>query len=115
MFSSSSLSKTIVLHLGHLVHRPSGISRFFDFEEASFGFLTKVVLVLAGGGVTAGSAVSRPSVFFVNKVVAISARSLSFFTSSHKSLDRQRSGVLLNPAIQDLANTPVAASYRPRA
>jgi hypothetical protein len=36
------------------------------------GFLTKVVLDVTGGGVTAGSAVSSPSVFFVKKVVAIS-------------------------------------------
>src|SRR6476646_3906912 len=76
-FSSSSLSKTIVPHLGHLVHSPSGISRFFDLAAASFGFLTKVVFLLTGGGVTAGSAVSSPSVFFVNKVVAISAESLN--------------------------------------
>src|SRR5947207_1574176 len=45
----------MVLHFGHLVHRPSGISRFFDFEPASFGFLAKVVLLLLGGGVTAGA------------------------------------------------------------
>src|SRR6516225_4311224 len=77
-FSSSSLSKTIVLHLGHFVHNPSGISRFFDFAAANFGFLTKVVLWFAGGGVTAGSAVSSPRVFFVNKVDAILPTSLSF-------------------------------------
>src|SRR5579862_355947 len=71
-FSSSSLSKTIVLHLGHLVHKPSGISRFFDLAP-SFGFLANVVVVVgAGGGVTAGSVVSNPSVFLVNEVVAIS-------------------------------------------
>src|ERR1041384_6839236 len=70
-FSSNSLSKTIVLHLGHLVHKPSGISRFLDLAR-SFGFLAKVaVLLVAGGGVTAGSAVSRPRVFLVNEVVAI--------------------------------------------
>ena len=67
-FSSSSLSKTIVLHLGHLVQSPSGISRFFDFE-ANRGFLTKVLLFEAGGGVTAGSAVSNPRDFFENEVV----------------------------------------------
>src|SRR5256885_15492930 len=74
-FSSSSLSNTIVLHLGHLVHRPSGISRFLDLAR-SLGFLAKLVaLLLTGGGVTAGSAVSRPSVFLVNEVVAILSNS----------------------------------------
>ena len=38
---------------------------------ASFGFLTKVVLLLGGGGVTAGSAVSKPRVRLVNEVVLI--------------------------------------------
>src|SRR6266550_5444239 len=70
-FSSNSLSNTMVLHLGHLVHKPSGISRFLDFAPASFGFLAKVVLPVEGGGVTAGSAVSRPSVFLVKEVVAM--------------------------------------------
>src|SRR5437016_5307498 len=70
-FSSSSLSKTMVLHLGHLVQRPSGISRFLDLPR-SLGFLAKVVvLLLAGGGVTAGSAVSRPRVFLLKEVVAM--------------------------------------------
>src|SRR5437588_13104970 len=69
-FSSNSLSNTMVLHLGHLVQRPSGISRFFDFAP-SFGFFAKVVLPVGGGGVTAGSAVSNPSVFLVNAVVLI--------------------------------------------
>src|SRR5262249_8971099 len=65
-FSSNSLSKTIVVHLGHLVHRPSGISRFLDLAR-NLGFLAKVVvLVVAGGGVTAGSAVSRPRLFLLN-------------------------------------------------
>src|SRR5262249_43122415 len=40
---------------------------------------------LTGGGVTAGSAVSSPSVFFVNKVVAISAGSLISFRPPNKS------------------------------
>src|SRR5579871_468381 len=71
-FSSSSLSKTMVLHLGHLVHRPSGISRFLDLAEPSFFLANVVAVVGAGGGVTAGSAVSKPSVFLVNEVVAIS-------------------------------------------
>src|SRR6266478_1337277 len=73
-FSSNSLSKTMVLHLGHLVQRPSGISRFLDLAR-SFGFLAKVVaLVVAGGGVTAGSAVSRPKVFLLKEVVAMFQR-----------------------------------------
>ena len=51
------------------VHKPSGISRFLDLAEPSFDFLTNEVVVDgAGGGVTAGSAVSRPSVFLVNEV-----------------------------------------------
>src|SRR5437762_1333004 len=62
---------TIVLHLGHLVHKPWGISRFFDLPR-SFGFLAKVVaLPVAGGGVTAGSVVSNPRDFLVNDEVAI--------------------------------------------
>jgi hypothetical protein len=60
----------MVLHLGHFVHRPSGISRFFDLPP-SFGFLAKVVFPVGGGGVTAGSVVSRVSGFFVNEVVLI--------------------------------------------
>src|SRR5512132_2548691 len=68
-FSSSSLSKTIVSHFGHLVQRPSGIS-FFRCLPPSFGFFRKVVSLFAGGGVTAGST-SKPRVFFVNEVVAI--------------------------------------------
>src|SRR6266850_8110995 len=81
-FSSNSLSKTIVLHLGHLVHRPSGISRFLDLRD-TLGFLTKVVLLVAGGGVTAGSAVSRPSVFLVKDVVAmLSSRLTPYYSNS---------------------------------
>jgi hypothetical protein len=64
------LSKTIVPHLRHLVQSPSGISRFFDFA-VSFGFLTKVVLPEAGGGVTAGSTVSTPATFLEKEVVAM--------------------------------------------
>src|SRR5215831_13817374 len=60
----------MVLHLGHFVQSPSGISRFLDFE-ASLGFLTNVVFPVAGGGVTAGSTVSKPSVFLFNAVVLI--------------------------------------------
>src|SRR5436189_29549 len=72
-FSSSSLSKTMFEHLGHLVQRPSGISRFLDLLEPSFGFFTKLVSVAAvvGGGVTAGSTVSNPRVFLLNELVAI--------------------------------------------
>src|SRR6266481_10093624 len=61
----------MVLHLGHLVHNPSGISFFLDLP-VSFGFFAKVVLPLvAECGVTAGADVSSPSVFFVKEVVAI--------------------------------------------
>jgi len=65
------LSKTIVLHLGHFVQRPSGISRFFDLVEGSLGFLAKVAVSVVAGGVTAGSAVSVPIDFFVKEEVAI--------------------------------------------
>lgn len=57
-----------MLHFGHLVHNPSGISRFLGLL-ASLGFFANVAL-FAGGGVTAGSGVSRPSSFFV-KLVAM--------------------------------------------
>src|SRR5580765_6047839 len=68
-FSSSSLSNTMVSHLGHLVQSPSGMS-FLRCLPPSLGFLRNVVSVLAGGGVTAGST-SKPSDFLVNEVVAI--------------------------------------------
>jgi hypothetical protein len=61
----------MVEHLGHFVQSPSGISRLRDLPDVSLGFLTKVVSAFAGGGVTAGSTVSNPSVFFVNEVVAM--------------------------------------------
>lgn len=70
-FSSSSLSYSIVAHLGHFVQSPSGMSLLRDFPLLNLGFLTNAVSVLAGGGVTAGSAVSSPKVFFVNDVVAM--------------------------------------------
>jgi hypothetical protein len=41
------------------------------FEEESFGFFAKEVAALFGGGVTAGSTLSRPSDFFVKELVAI--------------------------------------------
>ena len=50
------------------------MSRFLDLAPASLGFLTNVVWWLAGGGVTAGSAVSSPSVFLENVVVAMLTR-----------------------------------------
>jgi len=61
----------MVLHFGHLVQSPSGISRFFDLDEDNLGFFAKVALPVLGGGVTAGSMVSVPSDFFVNEVVAM--------------------------------------------
>src|SRR5437660_4083137 len=77
----------MVLHLGHLVHRPSGISFFLDFAPASFGFLAKVVWPDAGGGVTPGSAVSRPRVFLVNDVVAIVKKIVSALpTTQHHGI-----------------------------
>src|SRR5688572_15624277 len=63
----------MVEHLGHLVQRPSGISRFLDFPVVSLGFLTNAVSGLPFGGVTPGSTVvSTPRLFFVNDVDAIS-------------------------------------------
>ena len=47
------------------------MSRLRDLRLGSFGFLTKVAVLVAGGGVTAGSADSSPSVFFVKEVVAM--------------------------------------------
>ena len=47
------------------------MSRLRDLRLGSFGFLTKVVALVAGGGVTAGSGVSSPSVFLVKEVVAM--------------------------------------------
>src|SRR3954468_24173264 len=62
----------MVEHFGHLTQRPSGISFLRDLEEVSFGFLAKLVAVLGGGGgVTAGSTLSRPNDFLVKDVVAI--------------------------------------------
>jgi hypothetical protein len=58
-------------HFLHLVQSPSGMSRLRDGAEPSLGFLRKVVCVSADGGVTDGSMVSKPRVFFVNEVVAI--------------------------------------------
>jgi hypothetical protein len=70
-FSSSSLSKTIVEHFGHLVHKPSGISRFFDFAVASFGFLGKLEFGIGAGGVTAGSPDSNFNAFLVKEVAML--------------------------------------------
>jgi hypothetical protein len=61
----------MVSHFGHFLHRPSGMSRFRDLRLGGFGFFTKVVVGGAGGGVTAGSADSIPSVFLLKDVVAI--------------------------------------------
>ena len=47
------------------------MSRFLDLRLGSLGFLAKVVLLVTGGGVTPGSAVSSPSVFLVKAVVVI--------------------------------------------
>jgi hypothetical protein len=64
----------MVLHFGHFVQRPSGISFFLDFE-VSLGFFTKVVWGGDVWGVTAGSTtVSRPRDFFVKEVVLIATK-----------------------------------------
>src|SRR5215469_3797916 len=70
-FSSSSLSKIIVLHLGHFVHRPSGMSRFLDLalDEPSLGLGRGGTF--SGGGVKAGSTISVPPNFFTKTVVPI--------------------------------------------
>jgi hypothetical protein len=72
------LSKTIVLHFGHFDHNPSGISRFLDFAPASFGFLANVVLLLVGGGVTAGSGCSPLIGCFLKELEAMVQRKKSF-------------------------------------
>jgi hypothetical protein len=60
-----------VAHFGHFTQSPSGISFLRDLELLSFGFLTKVAVAVAGGGVTAGSILSSPNDFLVNEVVAM--------------------------------------------
>ena len=62
-------------HLGHFVQRPSGISRFLDFEAAIFGFFGKAAAEETDGGVTANSDVSKPNDFLVKDVVAIIKKS----------------------------------------
>jgi hypothetical protein len=47
------------------------MSRLRDLRLGSLGFLVNVVCGLTGGGVTAGSAESNPSVFLLKVVVAI--------------------------------------------
>src|SRR5712671_5515442 len=88
--SSSSLSKIIVAHFGHFVHRPSGISRFLDLVEPSFGFLLKAASAPAGGGVTAGSTVSRPRIFLEKVVVAIFRRSIEGCELNQRKRERGR-------------------------
>jgi len=70
-----------VEHFGHFTQRPSGISFLRAFELESFGFLTKLVFEFGGGGVTAGSTLSRPNDFFVNDVVAIFSKLLMMMKS----------------------------------
>src|SRR5579863_6401717 len=71
-FSSNSLSKIIVLHLGHFVHRPSGMSRFLDFDFAGPSFGLGSGGTFSEGGVSAGSTISLPPNFFRKTVVPIS-------------------------------------------
>jgi hypothetical protein len=62
-FSSSSLSKTIVSHVGHFVQSPSGCrASWFGFARADPGFFCKI-----GGRVCAMEA-SRPVRRFPNRV-----------------------------------------------
>jgi hypothetical protein len=61
------------------------MSRLRDLPLLNLGFLTKAVSVVAGGGVTAGSPVSNPSVFFVNDVVAMSGSLRRRFSSVQRS------------------------------
>src|SRR5208282_2791406 len=70
-------------HFLHLLHKPSGMSRLRDLAPASLGFLIKLVVwVSEEGGVTAGSATSRPRVFLLNDVVAMSFRTARLNLSS---------------------------------
>src|SRR5580698_4108740 len=70
--ASNSLSKIIVLHLGHLVHRPSGMSRFLDLDlaEPSLGFPGSGG-TLSIGTVIAGSVIGTPNPFLTNKLGSI--------------------------------------------
>src|SRR6266498_6094560 len=71
-FSSSSLSKIIAAHFGHLVHRPSGMSLFFFFVPESLGFLANEVPPGSMVGCeSAGSVPSVPKDFLLRMVVAI--------------------------------------------
>jgi hypothetical protein len=56
-----------------LVHKPSGISRFLDLAEASFGFFGKLEFGVGAGGVTAGSPDSSFSVFLLKEVAMLKA------------------------------------------
>jgi hypothetical protein len=76
-----------VEHFGHLTQSPSGISFFFCLAEESFGFLRKVVL-LGGGGVTAGSTLSTPRDFLEKDVVAIFLLTAGFYFKTAKRLVR---------------------------
>ena len=58
-------------HLGHLCQRPSGISLFFDFGDAIFGFLRNVLGWSPKGASAGESFTSKPRSFFVKLVVAI--------------------------------------------
>ena len=70
-FSSSSLSNIISSQLGHLVQSPCGISRL-RVAPGVTGFFSIAFSTSAGGGVTAGSAVSRPKVFFGVSAIYVS-------------------------------------------
>jgi hypothetical protein len=114
------LSKTIVLHLGHFVQRPSGISRFLGFD-GSFGFLMKLVPGFeAGGGVTAGSVVSKPRDFLVNEVVAIQKFRVEGWgvgdsAPSRQSMHSQQcSFVILQYYSDSAGNCPDTNVVRPR-
>src|SRR5690349_11321984 len=86
----------MVEHLGHLVQRPSGISRFFDFELASFGFLIKLVSVGAGG-VTAGSEESLPR-RFLGKLVDMNGNGVRGWVADYRPRARVQTHTWRAPA-----------------
>src|SRR5580658_5792650 len=89
--SSNSLSYIMTPHFLHLVQSPSGMSRLRGGAPANLGFLRKFVCVSFVGGVTAGSAFSKPRVFFVNVVVAIlESRRFRFSFNSVSILSHDR-------------------------
>src|SRR5262245_20882091 len=92
----------MVPHLGHLVQRPSGISRFLDFVVPSFGFLGKVVSAGVGGAAIAGSGASNPRVFLVKEVVAMNQSKVDRWSAARRwagEASSLRSGSRIGPRL----------------